>query len=121
MCVYCTVSNIASFAHCLNFNNLCADSFQMACSSSETTTEVATVSTPVVTLRLVPKTKVEGSANAVTWDSSVVDNEHLGKKSSKKCCIFHKARGFGESDSDESDSDWEGFDDFAPRKAAEIE
>ena len=27
------------------------------------------------------------------------------------CCIFHKRRAFGESDSDESDSDFEGFDD----------
>ena len=27
------------------------------------------------------------------------------------CCIFHKKRAFGESDSDESDSDWEGFGD----------
>jgi hypothetical protein len=32
-----------------------------------------------------------------------VDNEHMKKKSSKKCCIFHKPRSFGESDSDESD------------------
>lgn len=26
------------------------------------------------------------------------------------CCVFHKPRAFGESDSEESDSDWEGFD-----------
>eukprot|EP00968_Pinguiococcus_pyrenoidosus_P001955 scaffold98_cov244-Pinguiococcus_pyrenoidosus.AAC.9 len=44
----------------------------------------------------------------VRWAHDVVDNEHMNKKSSKRCCIFHKARQFGESDSDESDSDFEG-------------
>jgi len=34
----------------------------------------------------------------------VVDNEGLGRKSSKRCCIFRKQRAFGES-STESDSD----------------
>jgi hypothetical protein len=48
--------------------------------------------------------EAEAEANEhVTWDKDVVDNEHMNKKSSKKCCIFHKARSFGESDSDESD------------------
>mmetsp|Transcript_17130 Transcript_17130/g.25352 ORF Transcript_17130/g.25352 Transcript_17130/m.25352 type:complete len:109 (+) Transcript_17130:27-353(+) len=41
----------------------------------------------------------------VQWDAEVVDNENAGRKSSKRCCIFHKKREFGESDSDESDSD----------------
>jgi protein phosphatase 1 regulatory subunit 11 len=36
----------------------------------------------------------------------VVDNEGLGRKSSKRCCIFHKKKAFGES-STESDSDHE--------------
>ncbi|TEB33546.1 hypothetical protein FA13DRAFT_1627042 [Coprinellus micaceus] len=40
----------------------------------------------------------------VAWDESVVDNEGAGKKKSKICCIFHKARNFDESSS-ESDSD----------------
>ena len=38
-------------------------------------------------------------------DESVVDNEGLGKKSSKRCCIFHKQRPFGESSTDSSDDD----------------
>ena len=40
-------------------------------------------------------------------DEGVIDNEGLGRKSSKRCCIFHKQRAFGESstDSDASDSD----------------
>mmetsp|Transcript_45139 Transcript_45139/g.68045 ORF Transcript_45139/g.68045 Transcript_45139/m.68045 type:complete len:104 (-) Transcript_45139:705-1016(-) len=38
-------------------------------------------------------------------DESVVDNEGLGRKSSKRCCIFHKQRPFGESSTDSSDFD----------------
>ena len=39
----------------------------------------------------------------VTWDQNVIDNEGLGRKSSKRCCIFHKQREFGESSTDSSD------------------
>ena len=46
-------------------------------------------------------------AGGVKWAEETVDNEHLGRKSSKRCCIFHKNKVFGESDSDESDSDTE--------------
>uniref|UniRef100_A0A7S2N0T4 Type 1 phosphatases regulator n=1 Tax=Helicotheca tamesis TaxID=374047 RepID=A0A7S2N0T4_9STRA len=42
---------------------------------------------------------------SVTWDEDVVDNEGLGRKSSKRCCIFHKQRPFGESSTDSSDYD----------------
>ncbi len=35
----------------------------------------------------------------------MIDNEGLGRKSSKRCCIFHKQRGFGESSTDSSESD----------------
>ncbi|DBA03443.1 TPA: hypothetical protein N0F65_002851 [Lagenidium giganteum] len=42
----------------------------------------------------------------VTFAESVVDNEHLGRKKSNKCCIFHKKREFGESSSESGeDSD----------------
>lgn len=41
----------------------------------------------------------------VRWEEDVVDNEGLGRKSSKRCCIFHKARAFGESSTDTSDYD----------------
>ncbi|KAI8089579.1 phosphatase inhibitor-domain-containing protein [Halteromyces radiatus] len=41
----------------------------------------------------------------VRWDDDVVDNEHMGKKKSKICCIYHKPREVGESsDSDSSSS-----------------
>lgn len=39
----------------------------------------------------------------IRWGGEVVDNEHLGKKSSKVCCQYHKPRAFDESDSEESD------------------
>lgn len=35
----------------------------------------------------------------------MIDNEGLGRKSSKRCCIFHKQRSFGESSTDSSDYD----------------
>ncbi|KZF25548.1 hypothetical protein L228DRAFT_236630 [Xylona heveae TC161] len=40
----------------------------------------------------------------IQWDESVIDNEGMGKKSSKVCCIYHKPRAAGESSSEE-DSD----------------
>ncbi|KAF6755278.1 type 1 phosphatases regulator YPI1 [Ephemerocybe angulata] len=41
----------------------------------------------------------------VAWDEGVIDNEGAGRKKSKICCIFHKARKFDESSSSDSDSD----------------
>lgn len=45
-----------------------------------------------------------GKKKGVKWAEGVVDNEHMCKKKSKKCCIFHKRREFGEW-SDDSDSE----------------
>lgn len=39
----------------------------------------------------------------VSWKDGTVDNEFMQKKSSKKCCIFHKEKPFDEDDSDEDD------------------
>ncbi|KAG7402347.1 hypothetical protein PHYBOEH_000055 [Phytophthora boehmeriae] len=67
------------------------------------TTPPSTETAPVYRMQLQPRPRV-------TFDDSVVDNEHLGRKKSNKCCIFHKKREFGESssesgeDSDDSDS-----------------
>ncbi|KAL7746391.1 hypothetical protein RI367_008234 [Sorochytrium milnesiophthora] len=47
---------------------------------------------------------------SVSWGESVVDNEGLGRKKSKICCIFRKQRTFGESSS-ESDSSSDDDDD----------
>ncbi|KAK7205467.1 phosphatase inhibitor-domain-containing protein [Myxozyma melibiosi] len=44
------------------------------------------------------------SNRRVAWSDEVIDNEGMGKKKSKVCCIFHKQRRFDESSSDESSS-----------------
>ncbi|KJZ80404.1 hypothetical protein HIM_00254 [Hirsutella minnesotensis 3608] len=44
------------------------------------------------------------SGRSVQWAEDVVDNEGLGRRSSKVCCIYHKPKGVDES-SDESSSD----------------
>jgi len=58
------------------------------------------------TLRLRAEPEAEGrsSARRIQWAEDVVDNEGMGKKSSKVCCIYHKPRDAGESSSDESSS-----------------
>eukprot|EP01113_Clastostelium_recurvatum_P037748 TRINITY_DN5549_c0_g1_i2.p1 TRINITY_DN5549_c0_g1~~TRINITY_DN5549_c0_g1_i2.p1 ORF type:complete len:135 (-),score=27.13 TRINITY_DN5549_c0_g1_i2:25-429(-) len=58
--------------------------------------------TRILTLKL-QKPKHE---KKVQWTEDVVDNEGMGKKKSKKCCIFHKKRRYDESstESDSSDS-----------------
>ncbi|KAJ3126375.1 hypothetical protein HK098_007573 [Nowakowskiella sp. JEL0407] len=48
------------------------------------------------------------SSHRVQWAEDVVDNEGMGKKSSKVCCIYHKPYKFDEDSSDSSDSDDEG-------------
>lgn len=43
---------------------------------------------------------------SVHWTDDTVDNEHLGRKSSKKCCIYHAPRQFGKwSDTEDSGKD----------------
>ncbi|XP_051852059.1 E3 ubiquitin-protein ligase PPP1R11 isoform X1 [Antechinus flavipes] len=44
----------------------------------------------------------------VEWSSDTVDNEHLGRRSSKCCCIYEKPRAFGESSTESDDEDDEG-------------
>ncbi|GAB0201507.1 E3 ubiquitin-protein ligase PPP1R11 [Grus japonensis] len=43
----------------------------------------------------------------VEWSSDTVDNEHLGRRSSKCCCIYEKPRAFGESSTESEDEDEE--------------
>jgi len=54
----------------------------------------------------------------VQWQADVVDNEHLNRKKSKRCCIFHKQRPFDESSSEDDDDDdpggWEMGPDGTP-------
>lgn len=46
--------------------------------------------------------KKKKSKSKVRWTEDVVDNEHMGKKKSKICCIFHPQRDFGELSSESS-------------------
>uniref|UniRef100_A0A1L8DKM2 E3 ubiquitin-protein ligase PPP1R11 n=1 Tax=Nyssomyia neivai TaxID=330878 RepID=A0A1L8DKM2_9DIPT len=70
-----------------------------------TTTEViarpvsGTEDPPVLRLRL----RKPKSDKKVSWNSDTVDNEGMGKKKSKCCCIYHKPLSFGESSSEDED------------------
>ncbi|XP_065643436.1 E3 ubiquitin-protein ligase PPP1R11 isoform X2 [Hydra vulgaris] len=73
--------------------------------STVVTTEVLKtddVKVPVLRLRLTsPK-----NDKKIKWKEGTVDNEGMGKKSSKCCCIYKKPKLFGESsDSESSDDD----------------
>ncbi|PWA80997.1 hypothetical protein CTI12_AA190330 [Artemisia annua] len=76
-------------------------------SSQSTTSTIVTVETQpasatqtqTITLTLNPRKK------KVTWKEGTVDNEFLQKKSSKKCCIFHKEKPFDEDFSDDEGND----------------
>ncbi|XP_055370775.1 E3 ubiquitin-protein ligase PPP1R11 [Condylostylus longicornis] len=54
---------------------------------------------PVLRLRL-QKPK---NPKKVAWKSNTIDNENLGKKKSKCCCIYKKPTVFGESSSESDD------------------
>ncbi|KAH8730063.1 phosphatase inhibitor-domain-containing protein [Phaeosphaeriaceae sp. PMI808] len=41
----------------------------------------------------------------IQWAEDVIDNEGMGKKSSKVCCIYHKPRAAGESSEEDSSGD----------------
>jgi len=52
---------------------------------------------------------VTATGRRIQWAEDVVDNEGMGKKKSKVCCIYHAPKGIDES-SDESSSDSSGSD-----------
>ncbi|CAG8946257.1 unnamed protein product [Penicillium salamii] len=73
----------------------------------QTTTEAREESVPISTtlrLRAEEAPEATSSSRRIRWSEDVVDNEGMGKKSSKVCCIYHKARPVGESSSEESSS-----------------
>mmetsp|Transcript_7284 Transcript_7284/g.14371 ORF Transcript_7284/g.14371 Transcript_7284/m.14371 type:complete len:99 (+) Transcript_7284:83-379(+) len=77
--------------------------------TSSSSTNEQTQSDPnvieTITLRLVPRRVKKKS---VKWTEDVEEvNEFSGKKKSKKCCIFHKRRVFGDWSDDDSDEDCE--------------
>ncbi|KAK5077810.1 Type 1 phosphatases regulator ypi1 [Exophiala xenobiotica] len=61
-----------------------------------------------------PETQTQSRSNSeepqsstrrrIKWAEDVVDNEGLGRKKSKVCCIFHKTREVGESSSEDDSS-----------------
>uniref|UniRef100_V5EXZ7 Type 1 phosphatases regulator n=2 Tax=Kalmanozyma brasiliensis (strain GHG001) TaxID=1365824 RepID=V5EXZ7_KALBG len=57
----------------------------------------------ILRLRPAASASSRSQSRRVVWTDSTVDNEHLGKKKSKICCIYHKPKAFDES-SDESSS-----------------
>ncbi|PTB67488.1 hypothetical protein BBK36DRAFT_1167884 [Trichoderma citrinoviride] len=77
-----------------------------AASQTKTTADTpqseTTESQPSVILRLRGGHTANG--RSVQWADDVVDNEGLGRKKSKVCCIYHRPKAVDES-SDESSSD----------------
>lgn len=71
--------------------------------SRTTTTTVPTTNegqpSESATIRLKKKKK------KVKWRTDTIDNEGMGKKSSKCCCVYQKPHGFGESSSDSEQDD----------------
>lgn len=70
--------------------------------------EVDSSGPPTLKLRLTEKkgsgeTKPKPEKKGVKWTSETVDNEHLNKKKSKKCCIYKKPKRFDESDTESSE------------------
>eukprot|EP00301_Raphidiophrys_heterophryoidea_P019574 c4477_g1_i1.p2 GENE.c4477_g1_i1~~c4477_g1_i1.p2 ORF type:complete len:110 (+),score=25.46 c4477_g1_i1:70-399(+) len=75
---------------------------RMGSSSSSLTITQTTPTTLTVRLECPPEqTRPD---EHITWAEDVQDNEGLGKKKSKCCCIFHRPHAWNES-SDESDGD----------------
>uniref|UniRef100_A0A8C6T7D0 E3 ubiquitin-protein ligase PPP1R11 n=1 Tax=Neogobius melanostomus TaxID=47308 RepID=A0A8C6T7D0_9GOBI len=80
--------------------------------SSETITETVQTSTPPPPQQegrsLTIKLRKRKTEKKVEWSSDTVDNEHLGRRSSKCCCIYEKPRQFGESSSESEGEDDDG-------------
>lgn len=78
-----------------------------ASSSTAPSSSPTTGTAPPLTLKLrKAKARLE---KKVSWTEDTVDNEGMGKKKSKCCCIYQKPKGeFDETDeSDESDNECE--------------
>merc|ERR1712087_711898 len=90
---------------------------------TQTTTATST-SPPENSIRIelnIRPENVEATANTtpgrgVRWTEDTVDNEHMNKKSSKKCCIFHKPKIHKEDQSSSSSSSSEDSDTNAYEK-----
>ncbi|KAF3924267.1 hypothetical protein ABW21_db0205451 [Orbilia brochopaga] len=70
-------------------------------------------------LRLRGASEAHTQRRRVTWTEEVVDNEGLGKKKTKICCIYRKPRQFGESSSEDSSSSSSSEGDQSPDAESE--
>lgn len=68
---------------------------------------------PPAVLKL--KLKKPRPSRRVQWSEETIDNEHMNKKKSKCCCIYKKPMNFGESESEDSDSDCEHCSHHTPK------
>ncbi|XP_032127744.1 E3 ubiquitin-protein ligase PPP1R11 isoform X1 [Sapajus apella] len=76
---------------------------------SETVTETTvTVTTEPENRSLTIKLRKRKPEKKVEWTSDTVDNEHMGRRSSKCCCIYEKPRAFGESSTESDEEEEEG-------------
>ncbi|CAI5757247.1 unnamed protein product [Candida verbasci] len=74
-------------------------------STTITTTITRTTTTdaqPILKLKA-PEKSADQDQNQVQWSEETVNNEHLNRKKSKVCCIYHPQRNFDDP-SDTSDS-----------------
>jgi len=87
-------------------------------SSSATGTVAQTQTTPSTSLISSSATLVLRAEPAqqrhIQWADDVIDNEGMGKKSSKVCCIYHKPRAIDDSSSDDSSGDSSSDSDSEP-------
>ncbi|XXG72122.1 hypothetical protein AAC387_Pa07g1284 [Persea americana] len=75
-------------------------------SSTTTTTTTTTIEEEASSTSTQPQTlilRLSRPKKRVTWKEGTVDNEFLNRRSSKKCCIFHKEKPFDDDDSDEDE------------------
>ncbi|KAI4257945.1 MAG: hypothetical protein L6R42_005384 [Xanthoria sp. 1 TBL-2021] len=74
-------------------------------SQTQTSTHPLPQHPPTATLRLrATSPPPDDNSQRVRWAEDVVDNEGLGRKKSKVCCIYHRPREVGESSSESSSS-----------------
>uniref|UniRef100_H2Y9X4 E3 ubiquitin-protein ligase PPP1R11 n=1 Tax=Ciona savignyi TaxID=51511 RepID=H2Y9X4_CIOSA len=86
---------------------------------AESTQEASGSSTITVTQTATQNERVclQPTRRSVNWTSDTVDNENMGKKSSKSCCIYKKPRKLGESSSEsESDDDKNSYEKSKKKK-----
>ncbi|KAG4435550.1 hypothetical protein IFR05_008961 [Cadophora sp. M221] len=89
---------------------------------TRTQTQTQTQTQAVLHLRGAPTDSERGSTRRrIQWAEDVIDNEGLGRKKSKVCCIYHAPKGIDESSdessSGEEDSESDSGDDGSARPA----